>query len=251
MTDESAMISAILAAPDDDSPRLIFADWLDEHGGDVVCPRCDGGGKVGVSFLYRKGDPLKVEAKVPHGCTDCSGTGYVSNGNAERAEYIRVSIKEFNLHQRCNGSYTAADNAEANTLRNRKRKLWSRLKWRQEISVGKLGLSAVKWSRGFVDAVTLTAADWLQHGDQILASQPVTTVSLTTRPRRDTFTGSDWLEFVSRQTDEEFFRHRWPSVRTWNLPTTFADVRDSQFRAVVRKMGVPGRLLEWDRWVIH
>ena len=33
MTDEAdALLRAVLATPDDDAPRLIFADWLDEHG---------------------------------------------------------------------------------------------------------------------------------------------------------------------------------------------------------------------------
>jgi uncharacterized protein (TIGR02996 family) len=32
MCDRSAFLHAITAAPDDDLPRLIFADWLDEHG---------------------------------------------------------------------------------------------------------------------------------------------------------------------------------------------------------------------------
>src|SRR3954447_18033797 len=32
MTDGTALLAAIRAAPDDDAPRLIYADWLDEHG---------------------------------------------------------------------------------------------------------------------------------------------------------------------------------------------------------------------------
>src|SRR5215213_6729162 len=32
MSDRDALLQAILAAPDDDAPRLVFADWLDEHG---------------------------------------------------------------------------------------------------------------------------------------------------------------------------------------------------------------------------
>src|SRR6478736_3270237 len=32
MTDDEALLRAVLAAPDDDAPRLIYADWLDEHG---------------------------------------------------------------------------------------------------------------------------------------------------------------------------------------------------------------------------
>lgn len=32
MSDESALLKAILAAPDDDTVRLVYADWLEEHG---------------------------------------------------------------------------------------------------------------------------------------------------------------------------------------------------------------------------
>jgi uncharacterized protein (TIGR02996 family) len=32
MTHDDAFLQAILEAPEDDTPRLIYADWLDEHG---------------------------------------------------------------------------------------------------------------------------------------------------------------------------------------------------------------------------
>jgi uncharacterized protein (TIGR02996 family) len=32
MTDRDAMLAAVAASPADDTPRLVFADWLDEHG---------------------------------------------------------------------------------------------------------------------------------------------------------------------------------------------------------------------------
>src|SRR5262245_38374918 len=32
MTDRDALWRAIIEDPDDDAPRLVFADWLDEHG---------------------------------------------------------------------------------------------------------------------------------------------------------------------------------------------------------------------------
>jgi uncharacterized protein (TIGR02996 family) len=32
MTEEAAFVAAILAAPYDDAPRLVFADWLEERG---------------------------------------------------------------------------------------------------------------------------------------------------------------------------------------------------------------------------
>ncbi|MCI0703269.1 MAG: TIGR02996 domain-containing protein [Planctomycetia bacterium] len=32
MSDRDALLAAILANPDEDTPRLVYADWLDEHG---------------------------------------------------------------------------------------------------------------------------------------------------------------------------------------------------------------------------
>src|SRR6476620_2551512 len=32
MPDDDAFLRAIIANPDDDLPRLVYADWLDEHG---------------------------------------------------------------------------------------------------------------------------------------------------------------------------------------------------------------------------
>ncbi|MBX9626755.1 MAG: TIGR02996 domain-containing protein [Gemmataceae bacterium] len=33
--DQRALLAAVIAAPDDDTPRLVYADWLDEHCDDV------------------------------------------------------------------------------------------------------------------------------------------------------------------------------------------------------------------------
>src|SRR5881275_2195430 len=32
LTEPDPLLAAVLAAPDDDAPRLVYADWLDEHG---------------------------------------------------------------------------------------------------------------------------------------------------------------------------------------------------------------------------
>ena len=36
MSDQDALLAAIIANPDDDTPRLMYADWLDEHLPDKV-----------------------------------------------------------------------------------------------------------------------------------------------------------------------------------------------------------------------
>lgn len=44
MTEEQAFIATIIESPQDDGPRLMFADWLDEHGqeerAEFICVQC-------------------------------------------------------------------------------------------------------------------------------------------------------------------------------------------------------------------
>jgi len=41
MSDETALLTAILANPDEDTPRLVFADWLDENGSGSSAARAE------------------------------------------------------------------------------------------------------------------------------------------------------------------------------------------------------------------
>ncbi len=41
MSDGDALLAAILAEPDEDTPRLAFSDWLDEHGGEAERVRAE------------------------------------------------------------------------------------------------------------------------------------------------------------------------------------------------------------------
>src|SRR5437660_1230129 len=41
MTDEAALLAAISADPDDDTPRLVYADWLEEHGDEAGRTRAE------------------------------------------------------------------------------------------------------------------------------------------------------------------------------------------------------------------
>src|SRR5438093_7159540 len=38
MDDEAAILSAIAAHPDEDTPRLVYADWLDDHAAYLADP---------------------------------------------------------------------------------------------------------------------------------------------------------------------------------------------------------------------
>jgi len=41
MSDEHALLAAIRANPDEDTPRLMYADWLDEQGGESNTDRAE------------------------------------------------------------------------------------------------------------------------------------------------------------------------------------------------------------------
>src|SRR4051794_18124688 len=107
---EVALLKAIRANPGDDAPRLVYADWLDEHGG--------------------------PEERA-------------------RAEFIRADCALAQL------SPAAEDNPEWRQARDRVLALETAHKAAWAIPLG-LTPDRVQYQRGFVRAVELTAALFLQ-----------------------------------------------------------------------------------------
>ena len=85
MSEEQHLISAIEASPDDDTPRLVYADWLDEHERWMECHGCKGKGRRHLHAAGTRG--------TDGDCWECSGTGRLSTGLAERAEFIRLQCE--------------------------------------------------------------------------------------------------------------------------------------------------------------
>lgn len=97
LTDDArAILAGVRADPDDDTPRLMYADYLD--GLDTVsvpCPKCvrgnDGAGTViqePRSWMGQRGWRLASR------CSICSGTGFVPDtSDRDRAELIRVQVR--------------------------------------------------------------------------------------------------------------------------------------------------------------
>jgi uncharacterized protein (TIGR02996 family) len=125
--DGAALLRAILAAPADDAPRLVYADWLEENAtADHVgpCPECGGKPRrklIETNSGYRYQDLA---------CW-CAGRRFAvpGNGFAERAEFIRVQCALARLdaaHTMRHGP--TADHCpncrEARPLRRREQELW-------------------------------------------------------------------------------------------------------------------------------
>jgi len=124
MSDEEALIAAIVGADcktaeerrarwAEDTPRLAYADWLDEQDSTTICKVCGGSGykpptleDMDITEMMTAPDG-KVQRYItkkpfdfrsPSRCGNCSGTGHVSSGRKDRAELIRLQI-EIKCHE--------------------------------------------------------------------------------------------------------------------------------------------------------
>lgn len=93
MTDRAALLAAVCDRPDDDTPRLAYADWLDDHAGAVACPAGCNRGAVYTNALDSATGTAWVGYPGGAECRTCAGRGWVSDGLAERAEFIRVQVE--------------------------------------------------------------------------------------------------------------------------------------------------------------
>ena len=257
MTEQEALLAAILATPADDTPRLVYADYLDETAGTVECVTCNG---VDWSSAWI------TDGK----CPSCRGSGRVSDGRRERAAFIRVQCElargKCEVHENATGCAKGRSPwCDWCLLGLRERELLSNCRLVESWLGWEVGPDAVSqinapsgmWHggwliesenapagpdimgnfvRGFVSVVESTWAAWRTHAAAITARQPVELVRLTTRPPDINLimpggdTGGFWweIEVVGepvRINDSErdyvrvddLVRRRWPKIE-FELP---------------------------------
>jgi uncharacterized protein (TIGR02996 family) len=206
MSDEQRdHLAYIIAHPDDDAPRLVYADWLQEHANHKECLECKGTGIYVIPAVI----DMDSDAELRHG--PCNGTGRISNGFAERAEFIRVQCELARLdpyHRSCTGDKCGAK--KCNDLRKRERELL----WRTDMPAGIAPVipngyaHMIRWSfsRGFIDSITTNWATCRDHLDAILAEHPVRLVRLTSMPSHALG------DYFSQRQHMLILHARWPSV---------------------------------------
>jgi uncharacterized protein (TIGR02996 family) len=137
VSDREAFIAAVIARPDDDLPRLVFADWLDEHGEPewaefirVQCKLADG--------------TLGPCAYEPGGYGESFGVCTCCRCALSRRElslldvmYARTSLW---IGDRCRGA---------------------------------VPFNSFSLSRGFVNDLAISWQDWYRHAAGILANCPI------------------------------------------------------------------------------
>lgn len=183
MTDHDALLATILAHPDDDLPRLVFADFLEESGdaerAEFIRVQCE---------LARMEPCLLTSVDEGFGPAPCR-CGWHGLDRRQR-ELTAADIGRGRLIGRLPGGLVP----KLPGYRSPDRYATAR--------------------RGFVEAVQIPWAWWLAHADAILAAQPVCTVRLTDWPDLNRVTpgarGRCWLR--GRGPGDPDSR---PSVRDW------------------------------------
>lgn len=144
MTDEQAFLTAICVDPFDDTPRLVYADWLDEHRQPERA-----------EFIRTQIELAKMACVLMQHPPPCGPT--------------RAGPKCEQLRRRSQLLLDAAVGKGG---------------WADATggTIGLPMGSAVIWARGFVESVECRYDPWAEHGDAIVRAQPVTRVRLTTGP---------------------------------------------------------------------
>lgn len=199
-----AFLDAIASAPDDETLRLIHADWLEENERTTTCPRCGGKGWIVRQDRSTKSDDGKTV------CRDCMGKRTTENGFVRRAELIRVQCELARHFPTTKPKDLGSEDRHArwHSLGERERELISIVSTAvaEEVGIGPLayidpdkrmiGLhvskvqspSAVDVStmwlelrRGFPETVSCGIRDWIDFGPDVVSRCPILRVEITDR----------------------------------------------------------------------
>jgi uncharacterized protein (TIGR02996 family) len=99
--EHQAFINAIYANWDDDAPRLVYCDWLEERDGSDKCLTCEGSGRVVSNEYHYSAYPSDPSLLSMIDCPDCNGKGELANHYAARAEFIRLQIETHEVRAFC------------------------------------------------------------------------------------------------------------------------------------------------------
>jgi uncharacterized protein (TIGR02996 family) len=151
MSPEEAFLVSIIEHPEDDTPRLVFADWLEEHD------------------QAERAEFIRVQCQLPKTPRD-------------PAKHIELDTKTgrwVRVEANCSKCRHCL-------LRRREKEMLVR-EWEWDYDslnhfCGDLGTNFIAdlvRHRGFIAEITLTCADWLQHRDRLLKAAPLEKVTLT------------------------------------------------------------------------
>lgn len=171
MTDREALMATILANPDDDLARLVFADWLEEYGdeddaahAEWIRVGCELAKTPKVAYKTIQGIPGDVASYTAGVCESCD------KSRPDRCQYHLLKIRESELHI----------NLERKMIRRNGLVGFSPSGMSYRESLRHTPPNVVFFDRGFIHAVACDSATWLDHGGELAKREPVEAVTLTT-----------------------------------------------------------------------
>ncbi len=223
MNDEQALLQTVLQNPDDDAPRLVLADFLEEHGQEeraefirVQCELAEIDLFEATPAIRMKADNLmeryRKNAPIP------------LRANTPAVRLVRHRLKLDALHRRERELSTLENCCNWFTLPG------SAALWNHNAGFNGWGFVdgaqiRCEIKRGWPEAITCSFSDWLTHHAAILAAVPLLEVTLTDRPSQS------WINEQIRKRwtaiDDagigRALQAEWPSIKTWNLPDDLLD----------------------------
>ena len=151
MTDIDAVHAAIIADPDDDLPRLAFADLLEERGDDA------------------RAEFIRTQIEYAALRSDECACGFVP---MPACDVCRLKARELELWERKGGAGEWLIPAAGFPLG------YSDLVPQNNLCSSRTA-PAMVWRRGFPDEFRCPTADWREHGPRLVREHPIRTVRLT------------------------------------------------------------------------
>lgn len=179
--EQRALLDDIIANPDDDNVRLVYADWLDDHHDLSKC---------GCTTIYSS---QRFHGSPVPGCSTCDGTG-VSPKNRLHAELIRVQIE---LAKQTAKSADLILQQDAVLDRAAYWILNDPCVFPVRILLGPIGgpYRRAWFHRGFVRRWMLSMDAWIAHHRDILSRHPIREIVISSFGNTSSQSGSHiWLE---------------------------------------------------------
>jgi uncharacterized protein (TIGR02996 family) len=144
MDDGSALVRAICEQPDEDTPRLVYADWCDENG------------------QPERAEFIRLQCRIASGI---DGTKAMIRLREQERKALRNRWDDWCPQAKPNRPYTFRQD----------------LSYLVRVLHGDGDHMGVSFARGFVDRIESGCADFLDHAEAIFRAHPVTAVRLSDR----------------------------------------------------------------------
>ncbi len=236
-TDRASFLAAIIAEPEDNTPRLVYCDWLDENGDEADRARAEF-----IRVQCELAAMLKDINPIHHNGLDMILDPQSREDTEWRDEVHRLQRRERELLTRNVGSWTD-ELPECLVMTECPSCVDKAADWETNVvecsRCDCTGLiftdDNIEFRRGFVGSATIDWSDWRQYHAALLAAAPITRVAFTTWPE---------LEYVAYVAKGDRCRLRgcqrmiawnsatlqasavshllaleWPRIREWTLPT--------------------------------